>query len=43
MLSITPKNVLIFSPSDASKPRQGADLTEGADFANYPDNRDGKR
>ena len=37
MLSIMPKVMLIFSPSDASKPRQGAGSAEGANFENHPD------
>ena len=38
-----PKIMLIFSLSNPSKPRQGAGSTEGANFANHPDNRAGKR
>jgi hypothetical protein len=43
MLSITPKVMLIFSLSDASKPSQGAGLTDEANLANHPDKPTGKR
>ena len=39
MLSITRKITLIFLSPNPPKPRQGAGLTEGANFANHPTNR----
>ena len=43
MLSITPKITLIFLSPNPSKPRQGAGLTDDANFANHPDKPTEKR